>query len=71
MMNNTIKKQPPELFYKKGVLKNFTKFPGKYLCQDLFFDKVADLKPATLFKKIPRHRCFPVNFASFLRTRLS
>ena len=34
---------------KKGVLKNFTKFTGKYLCQSLFFNK--GLKPATLLKK--------------------
>ena len=26
-------KQPPEVFCKKGVLKNFTKFTGKHLCQ--------------------------------------
>ena len=25
---------------KKGVLKNFTKFTGKHLCQRLFFNKV-------------------------------
>ena len=24
-----------------GVLKNFTKFPGKHLCRSLFFNKVA------------------------------
>ena len=35
-----VQKQPPEVFYKKGVLKNFTKFTGKYLCQSLFFNKV-------------------------------
>ena len=29
----------PEVFCKKGVLKNFTqKFTGKYLCQSLFFN---------------------------------
>ena len=28
---------------KKGVLKNFTKFTGKHLCQSLFFNKVAGL----------------------------
>ena len=48
----------PEEFCKKGVLGNFAKFTGKYLCQRLFFNKVAGL----------RHRCFPVNFAKFLRT---
>ena len=34
-----------EVFYKKGVLKNFSKFTGKHLCQSLFFDKVAGLRP--------------------------
>ena len=32
------------------------------------FNKVAGLRPATLSKKRPWHRCFPVNFAKFLRT---
>ena len=31
----------PEVFCKKGVLKNFAKFTWKYLCQSLFFNKVA------------------------------
>ena len=48
----------PEVFCKKGVLRNSTKFTGKHLCQRLFFNKVAGL----------RHRCFPVNFVEFLRT---
>ena len=29
---------------KKGVLRNFTKFTGKQLCQSLFFNKVAGLR---------------------------
>ena len=53
---------------KKDVLKNFPKFAVKYLCQSLLFNKVADLRPATLLKKRLYHRCFPVNFAKFLRT---
>ena len=53
---------------KKGVLRNFTKFTGKQLCQSLFFDKVAGLRAATLLKKRLWHRCFPLNFAKFLRT---
>ena len=61
-------KQPPEVFYKKGVLINFTKFTGKQLCQGLFLNKNAGLRPATLFKKRPWHRCFPVNFVKILRT---
>ena len=31
----------PEVFCKKGVLRNFAKFTGKHLCQILFFNKVA------------------------------
>ena len=59
----------PEVFCKKGVLRNFAKFIGKHLCQMLFFfNKVAGLRPATLLKKSLWHRCFPVNFAKYLRT---
>ena len=50
-----------------GVLRNFTKFTGKHLCQSIFLNKVAGLRPVTLSKKRLWHRCFPVNFAKFLR----
>ena len=36
-----VQKQPPEVFFKKGVLKNFANFTGKHLCWSLFFNKVA------------------------------
>ena len=29
----------PEVFCKKGVLRNFAKFTGRLLCQCLFFEK--------------------------------
>ena len=45
-----------EVFCKKGILRNFAKFTGKH--------------PATLLKKRLWHRCFPVNFAKFLRVPL-
>ena len=63
-------KQPPQVFYKKGVLKNFAKFTGKHLCQGLFSNKVGGLRPATLLKKRLWHGCFPVNFPIFLRTSI-
>ena len=44
-----------EVFYKKGVLRYFAKFTGKHVCHSLFFQSFW-------------HRCFPVNFARFLRT---
>ena len=40
-------KQPPEVFCKKGVLRNFAKFTGKHLCQSLFFNKVSGLEVLT------------------------
>ena len=56
----------------------FTRKPYPKFCQILeaakktpvpetLFDKVAGLRPATLLKKSRLHRCFPVNFAKFLR----
>ena len=56
------------MFCKKGILKNSTKFTWKYLCQSLFFNKIAGLRPATLLIKRQWHRCFPANFVKFLRT---
>ena len=53
---------------KKGVPRNLAKFTGKKLCQNLFFNKVGGLRPATLFKKRLWQWYFPVNFAKFLRT---
>ena len=50
-----IRSSPHRCFIKKGVLSKFAKFTGKYLCQSL------------LLKKRLWHRCFPVNFANFLR----
>ena len=61
----------PVVFCKKGVLKNFTKFIGKQLCQSLFLSKVASLRSATLLKKSFWHKCFPVNFVKFLITPIS
>ena len=52
-----LKKQPPEVLYKKAVLKNFAKFTGKN--RSLFLNKVAGLRP------------FPMNFAKFLKTSFS
>ena len=43
-------------FLKKGVLKNFSKFKGKHLCQSFM--------SATFLKKWLRNSCFPVNLWS-------
>ena len=33
----------PDVFCKKGVLKNFANFTGKHLCQSLFYIKKGTL----------------------------
>ena len=58
----------PEVFCKRGVLRNFAKLTGKHLCQRLFFNKVVVLCPATLLKKNFWHSRFPLNFLKFLGT---
>ena len=53
---------------KKVLLEISQNSQEKNLCQNVFFDKVTCLSlPATLSKKRLWHRCFPVNFAKFLR----
>ena len=52
---------------KKGVVRNFTKVPGKHLCRSLIFNKKRH-RTATLLKKRLWHRCFPVNFLKFQGT---
>ena len=41
------------LWGEKRVLRNFAKFTGKKLCLSLFFNKIENLRPATLLKKRP------------------
>ena len=59
-----------EVFCEKCFIKNFAKFTGKHLFQSVVFNKVSGLRPAALLKKRLWHRCFPVNFAKFLRTAI-
>ena len=51
----------------KGVLRNFTKFTGKHLCQSLFLIKLQ-AEACNFIKKRLWHRCFHVNFVKFIRT---
>ena len=58
----------PKLFCKKSVIRNFAKVTEKHLYQSLFSNKVAGWG-LELYQKGLWHRCFPVNFAKFLRTQ--
>ena len=53
-------KQPLQLFYKKGVLRNFVNFIGKHLYRSLF---LIELQAQRL-----KHRCFLMEFVKFLET---
>ena len=55
---------PPEVFYKRAVIKNFVIFTGKHVFESLFY-KVADRQTWNFIKKRLQHRCFPVNIAKF------
>ena len=55
-----IRSNRPEVFCKKGALRNFTKFTEKHLCQSLLFNNVAGLRLWL--------RCFQLNFVKFVRT---
>ena len=52
---------------KKDVLRNIAKCTEKHLCQSLFLNKVAGLKPATLSRKRLWHRFFPMNLPFFIK----
>ena len=45
----------PEVFCKKGVLRNFAKFTGKHRRQSLFFNKVAGLRAESVLKNVQMH----------------
>ena len=66
-----LKKQPPEGFCKKSVLKKFRKIHQKTPVLDSLFKRFSGLRPGTLLKKRLQHRCFQVNFVTFLRTPFS
>ena len=52
---------------QKGVLKNFTNFTGKHLCQSFFFNKVVALRPVTLLKKETLVQVFSCEFCEVSR----
>ena len=65
MFTTENKKQPPEIYYKKAVLKIIPIITRKYLCFSLFLIKLG-LQIYNFIKKGFQHRCFSVNIAKFL-----
>ena len=63
-----LRSSDPEVFCKKGVLRNFAKFTGKHLCQRLFLNKVI-YKKVNFIKKETLTRVFSCEFCeTFPRT---
>ena len=50
-LSNILRSSRPDVFCEKSVLRNFEKFTGKHLCQDLFFNKVAGGAACNFIKK--------------------
>ena len=48
----------PGVFHKKDVLRHSAKFRVKYLCQSLFFSKVAGLKQINNLTQVPASLVF-------------
>ena len=51
--------QPPEVYCKKGVLRNFSKLTGKYLCQEVwnFIKKETLVQVFSKFLRTPFLQC--------------
>ena len=61
----------PEVFCKKGVLRNIAKFTGKHLYQSLFFNKVTSLRPWILLKKETLAQVFSCEFCEISKKSFS
>ena len=64
------KKQPPDVFYKKAVLKYFSVFQGKHLCWSLFLIKLSACRSATLLKRNSNTSGFLLNIAKCLKAHI-
>ena len=58
-------KEPPEVFFKKGVLKKFRKFHRKTPVMERL---LIQLQVLGLYEKETQHRCFPAKLTKYLGT---
>ena len=61
-----LQKQPPDVFYKRGALKNIEKLIGKRICPSLFLIKLQAWPAALLKKRLWHYEIFKNTF--FYRT---
>ena len=58
-------KQPPEVFCKKGILKNFANFTGKQLCWSLILIKLQASGQQLYKKETPTQLFCYENYETF------
>ena len=46
-----LQKNPPDVFFRKALLKNAAIFTGKHLCRSFLLIKFAGLRSASLLKR--------------------
>ena len=63
---STYRSRRPEVFFKKGVLRNLTKFIGKHLYQNLFFNKRNFIK-TDFIKKETQAQVFSCEFSQIFK----
>ena len=71
MMRNINFEYTVEIKTQTMFLKTLQNLQENTCVRDSFFNKVVDLRIATLLKKRLWHRYFPVNFAKYLGTPFS
>ena len=65
-----IKRKPPEVFYKKAVLKKCISIHRKTPVLESLYNQVTGLHACNFIKKKFQPRYFSVNIAKFLKTSI-
>ena len=68
-----VRSSRPDVFCKKGDLRNFAKFTEKHLCQSPFFNKVASLRSdaCNFIKKETLTQVFSCEFCEITKNNFS
>ena len=70
-MWHRVHNQPPEVFYKKTFLKNFSNIQRETPELEYLFHKATELKACKFLKKRLQLRCFPLNIVKFFKKTYS
>ena len=62
VQSRMVRSSHPEVFYRKGALRNFAKFTGKHLSQSLFFTKICRSEACNFIKNETLAQTFSCEF---------